>query len=123
MAAPAYPPISACEELVGNPRYQVIKFHEIADQSGQHHPFVDHFRINQSAVNRFGDRVRSEKEGNEIEKGGKDHRHSRRQHTGRNHCGDGIGSVVKSVGVIKSESQDNDKSDKHKSTVHTHLCL
>src|SRR5947207_8352998 len=29
-AAPAYPPISACEELVGNPKYHVIRSHTIA---------------------------------------------------------------------------------------------
>src|SRR5262245_15932182 len=29
-AAPANPPISACEELVGKPKYQVIKSHTIA---------------------------------------------------------------------------------------------
>src|SRR4051812_20527430 len=30
MAAPAIEPIIACEELLGIPKYQVIKFHEIA---------------------------------------------------------------------------------------------
>src|SRR5262249_58109503 len=30
IAAPAYPPISAWEELVGSPRYQVIRFQETA---------------------------------------------------------------------------------------------
>src|ERR1043166_3560100 len=29
-AAPAYPPNSACDELVGSPRYQVMRFHTIA---------------------------------------------------------------------------------------------
>src|SRR5216117_3580587 len=32
-AAPAYPPISACDELDGMPKYQVIKFHVIAPRS------------------------------------------------------------------------------------------
>ncbi len=30
IAAPAYPPMSACEELVGRPRYQVIRSQMIA---------------------------------------------------------------------------------------------
>ena len=30
IAAPAYPPMRACEELLGSPKYQVIRFHEIA---------------------------------------------------------------------------------------------
>src|SRR3954469_4376582 len=29
-AAPAYPPINACDELVGRPKYQVIRSHTIA---------------------------------------------------------------------------------------------
>src|SRR4030042_2157716 len=33
IAAPAYPPMRACEELLGNPKYQVIKFQKIAPQS------------------------------------------------------------------------------------------
>lgn len=29
-AAPAYPPMSACDELVGSPKYQVMRSHVIA---------------------------------------------------------------------------------------------
>src|SRR4051812_23528286 len=29
-AAPAYPPKSACDELVGRPKYQVMRFHVMA---------------------------------------------------------------------------------------------
>src|SRR5262245_25054326 len=32
-ALPAYPPINACEELVGKPRYQVMMFQAIAPNS------------------------------------------------------------------------------------------
>ncbi len=32
-AAPAYPPIKACEELVGIPKYQVIRFQMMAPRS------------------------------------------------------------------------------------------
>src|SRR5436190_22487502 len=32
-AAPTTPPISACDELDGSPKYQVIRFHEIAPMS------------------------------------------------------------------------------------------
>jgi hypothetical protein len=33
MAAPAYPPISAWEELLGRPKYQVVRFHKMAPPS------------------------------------------------------------------------------------------
>src|SRR5450756_2268669 len=33
MAAPAYPPIKACDELVGRPQYQVIRSHAMAPTS------------------------------------------------------------------------------------------
>lgn len=33
IAAPAYPPIKACDELLGSPRYHVIKFQSIAPQT------------------------------------------------------------------------------------------
>ena len=32
-AAPAYPPMSACDELVGRPKYHVIRSHRIAPTS------------------------------------------------------------------------------------------
>ena len=32
-AAPAYPPISACDELVGRPKYQVMRSQTIAPTS------------------------------------------------------------------------------------------
>ena len=32
-AAPPYPPNSACDELVGSPKYQVIRFQVIAPMS------------------------------------------------------------------------------------------
>ncbi len=33
MAAPASPPIRACDELVGSPKYQVVRFQRMAPNS------------------------------------------------------------------------------------------
>ena len=56
-AAPPYPPINACDELVGNPRIRVIRFQMMAPSSPARSTCcVDHFDMDQAFADRSRDR-------------------------------------------------------------------
>ena len=56
IAAPAYPPISACEELDGIPKYHVMRFQAIAPSSAaEDHVRVDDALLDHAAADRLRD--------------------------------------------------------------------
>ena len=103
-AAPAYPPNSACDELVGSPKYHVIRFQMIAPMSPAR--ITENVTTSRSTIpepDRLGDGGAEEERRDEVEERGPGDRLARREHARGDDGGNRIGGVVKAVDEIENQ--------------------
>ena len=123
MVAPMSPPKSACDELEGMPKYQVMKFQTTAPMSAAN---------TTGRVTRLVSTMPSptvlatpvvDEGAEEVQARGHEHRHARgdgaRRHRGR----DRVGGVVEAVGVVEDERQNDDRDEKGHGLCSGQLCL
>ncbi len=79
---------------------------------------ADEIDAHQIATDRFGDARAKDSEGHEIENCGPDYRRARRKHAGGNYGGDRIGGVVKAIGEIEDQCNEDDKKSDDESRGH-----
>ena len=105
-AAPAYPPKSACDELVGNPKNHVIRFQVIAPQRpAKMTASVTYSQAHHPAADGLGNRRTEGERCNEVEERRPDHGLARREHAGRDDGSDRVRGVVEAVDVIEDERE------------------
>ena len=112
-AEPTTPPISACEELEGRPKDQVIRFQAIAPIRPAK-TIVGVITAGVDDVVGDGRRDRDRDEGaDEVEQRGEGDRHLRPRRPGRDRGGDDVGGVVEAVGEVEGErrADDDDEDD------------
>ena len=113
MAAPARPPIRACEELVGSPRYHVIRFHKIGPQQAAEDHVAYHTTL--GCTTPLPDRHRhvgaEHVGGHEIEERGPDHGLQRRET--RVETTVAIELAASWIPLVKSNRQGEHDHDRH----------
>jgi hypothetical protein len=109
-AAPTRPPMSACEELVGRPRYQVVMFQPIAPTRQERMMLTFSDRRCDAGVHREG--------GDEVEERGPGYSLVGLEDAGRNDGGNGVGRVVEPVAVVEDQRQDHHEDDQQKQRGH-----
>ena len=102
-AAPTTPPISACEELDGSPKYQVMRFQAIAPiRPAEDDLRGDEVRLDDAVGDRRRDLEREER-ADEVEHRGVADRELRRHRARRDRRGHDVGRVVEAVGEVERE--------------------
>ena len=112
IAAPTRPPMRACEEDDGRPKYQVMRFQLMAPSSPAMtitRPWapVPGSMVSETVVATFWPEERA----NEVHDRGQRERHARGQRPRRHRGGDGVGGIVEAVGVVEGERDDDDRDD------------
>ena len=111
-AAPAYPPMSACDELVGRPRYQVMRSQTMAPTSPEKMTAsVTELMSIMPAPTVFATAVPNPNAATKLKKAAQIDRLSWREHPRRDHRRNGIRGVVESVDVVEDEGGGDDAED------------
>ncbi len=115
MAAPAYPPIRACDELVGRPICQVIKIPDDgSDQARENNLVVHLVHVDHPGAHGLGNGCPKGEGGNKIEHCSPDNPLQRGQYSRGNHRGDRVGRIMEAVDKIKSQRQNDNDDDQNK---------
>ena len=112
IAAPTRPPIRACDDEEGRPKYQVIRFQAIAPSRPARTTTSPAFAGQRR--DHVTDGVRdllAEERADEVHDRGQHQGDARRQRTRRHRGGDGVGGVVEAVGVVEDQGDDDDRDD------------
>ena len=111
-AAPAYAPISACEELDGSPTLHVTTFHAIAPSSPARITFGSTIAGgDESREHRLRHRRADDERRREVEERGPHHRLQRPQHPRADHRRDRVRRVVEAVAEVEQERDHDDRND------------
>ena len=112
MAAPAYPPNSAWDELVGSPQYHVMRSHTIAPISpAKITPYVTTARSTMPAPTVFATAVPNPNAAMKLKNAAHMTAFPGREHARRHDRGDRIRRVVKPVDVVENERRQDDGAD------------
>ena len=109
MADPASPPISACEELVGNPKYQVMRFQRIAPNKPLSTTFVSTIFSDRRCLCRSVSPrgVLTTQAATKLNTAAQITACKRRQNPRGNDGGDRIRGIVDSVGEVERQGQND----------------
>ena len=112
--APTRPPISACDDDDGSPKYQVSRFQPIAPISAANTTTRlarALGRVDDPGADGLG-HLGAEERADEVEDGGHGQGHPRGQRAGRDRGRDGVRGVVEAVGVVEAHRHDDDDDDR-----------
>ena len=103
---------SACDELVGSPKYQVIRSQMMAPASPPKMTAKrDDVDVDHAGADGLGDRRAERERRDEVEEGRPDHRLAGREHARRHDRGDRVRRVVEAVDVIEDQRDENERDD------------
>ncbi len=111
--APINPPTSACEELLGNPRYQVSRFHTIALPRAATSTCRLIAPESTMPPDRFRNCHAENERTDEICHRGHPQGHPRRERPGGDHGGHHVARIVDAVQKIENERQADDREGEH----------
>jgi hypothetical protein len=118
-AAPAYPPNSACDELVGRPQYHVKRSQRIAPVSPAKFHAERHDRgVDHAGADGLRDRGAERERGDEVEEGGPRHRVARREDARRDDGRDRVRGVVEAVDEVEDQRHGDQHDHRDESGIH-----
>ena len=121
--APMRPPKSACDELDGMPKYQVMRFQTTAPtRAARTTGSVTRSVLTMPFADGLGD-ARGDEGAEQVEAGRHEDGDARRQGARRHRGRDRVGGVVEAVGVVEDERQDDDRDEEDHGLGSGQLCL
>ena len=112
ITAPTMPPISACDELDGMPRHQVIRFQAIAPISAPKTTWWSTTPgCDDPLADRRSDAQMKDEDRDDVEERREDDRLLRLQHAGRDDGGDRVRRIVKAVHEVERERERDQQRD------------
>ena len=109
--APTRPPKSACDELDGRPKYQVIRFQTMAPTSAARMTVCESSGSSTMPLPTVSATFSAGEGADHVEDRRHDQRHARRQRARRHRRGDGVGGVVEAVREVEDEGDDDDEDE------------
>jgi hypothetical protein len=87
-------------------------------QSSQDDIRIHDADVDETLTDGLGHRSADHKSRHKIEECGPEHCHSGTQDPGRNHCGNGVGTIMETVDEVEDERNRNDDQDVQEGMVH-----